>query len=897
MENTVDEISHALSEASLEDGKRETGQDAGGEEARLWEALKALHCPFTWDDVLEIQREDKGTDKCKARLSQIEEKLEEIAEPDSFQYRKLVLNVVLVYERFADGDPGGALAVQRETEALLSSWSPRAGDALGRLVEGSGDALRHVVLACRAHLQFRSRVLREAGRTLAGIVPFERLDDPCRAAVSGLRAAVLMEFGYRGNVAALKHAEAAVAMDPDQGEWHFVLGKCLGRLRRIDHSFQIPDKLELKSLEEAVRLTKHPPYIVFLAQAYRETAFKVFSETRHSVTKSTVKSAIDKMNEKSLTLYKEALQLRGECSHINVRCALGLMKLPHPFKDVARAKRCLDVALELAPNNAMVNHVTAQYYQNNERDLAAAKKYYERASELGAFGSYMDLLRLRYQERRSEYDPLPDLEAGLDRYKEGPYRQELVMQTGSYHLFVRDDVEAAYGHWEKVIDEDPDSEKLRAHKCVFLPMLKPVNVYEVLCDESRLVLQLQPHRAKGKEPLYRQIILKCRKHHPSCATDSPVARRKMVLAEVEEVERARCRPKTRGRGRGRGGERGRGYRGRGRGSSGDNYNNRYQSGERRDTSGDFYNNRHQSGERRGSTGYDYSNRHQSSERRGSSRDNYSNRHQSGEIQGSSRDNYSNRHHSSERRGSSRDDYSNRHQSIERRGSSGDNYNNRHQSSERRGSSRDDYSNRHQSIERRGSSGDNYNNRHQSGERRGPSGDDYSNRHQSGERRGFGRKRGGNRPYGTASHRGRDTSTDGYNRHHSHERRGFGGSRGGGESRRTGPHPGRDSSREDGHGGASCERRGSYPGRYGEDGLPSVQSRRRWYEHGRDSSADSRGSANSCPDEARADWKKGCQASSLPVVDKDFVDARNSHFKEQHKQLKKSQEGYKMWWDE
>jgi tetratricopeptide (TPR) repeat protein len=96
--------------------------------------------------------------------------------------------------------------------------------------------------------------------------------------------------------------------------------------------------------------------------------------------------------------FRAALVLRGDCAHINIRCAQGFCKLPYPYKAIQLAKECCDKALLLAPNNAMANHVAGLICEWYEADSEEAKKYYKRAGEQGSYGAFMDLYRLKYNE-------------------------------------------------------------------------------------------------------------------------------------------------------------------------------------------------------------------------------------------------------------------------------------------------------------------------------------------------------------------------------------------------------------------------------------------------------------------------------------------------------------------
>jgi len=101
--------------------------------------------------------------------------------------------------------------------------------------------------------------------------------------------------------------------------------------------------------------------------------------------------------------FREALKLRGNCAHINIRCAQGFSKLSYQYRDWELAKECCAKALALAPNNAMANHVAGSIYERYDKDVERAKKHYQLAGEQGAYGAYMDLFRLKYSEVNLNY--------------------------------------------------------------------------------------------------------------------------------------------------------------------------------------------------------------------------------------------------------------------------------------------------------------------------------------------------------------------------------------------------------------------------------------------------------------------------------------------------------------
>jgi len=62
----------------------------------------------------------------------------------------------------------------------------------------------------------------------------------------------------------------------------------------------------------------------------------------------------------------------------------------------------------------------------------------------------------------SRYDPIPEFESLLSRFTEKPRAEEILLQMGSYYLFIKDDLTTAYRqYWSKVISESPDCERLK----------------------------------------------------------------------------------------------------------------------------------------------------------------------------------------------------------------------------------------------------------------------------------------------------------------------------------------------------------------------------------------------------------------------------------------------------
>ena len=156
----------------------------------LREQLKSLECPFTWNLQNIIVR-----DKPDFTISRINEKVEEIEE-DEFQWRKFILMLVLCYQHFCRGESAVSWAKQRICEQILDPSEPKG--EYESFFHATKNALLHVTNSCKCHLLFETGVLNEARNIFQKVCKFEEMDNPCKATIWGIRAAVSMEYGYEG---------------------------------------------------------------------------------------------------------------------------------------------------------------------------------------------------------------------------------------------------------------------------------------------------------------------------------------------------------------------------------------------------------------------------------------------------------------------------------------------------------------------------------------------------------------------------------------------------------------------------------------------------------------------------------------------------------------------------
>ena len=63
----------------------------------------------------------------------------------------------------------------------------------------------------------------------------------------------------------------------------------------------------------------------------------------------------------------------------------------------------------------MANHVAGSIYERYDKDIERAKRHYQMAGEQGAYGAYMDLIRLKYRKVNHSY--ISEYHYGFSPYK------------------------------------------------------------------------------------------------------------------------------------------------------------------------------------------------------------------------------------------------------------------------------------------------------------------------------------------------------------------------------------------------------------------------------------------------------------------------------------------------
>jgi len=97
----------------------------------------------------------------------------------------------------------------------------------------------------------------------------------------GFRAAFFGGYGPTGSRLAIICLTKAVEMNPNESLWHFMKAHHLGRLKRVDRSFDpAPSHEEFHHIEEALKIKRISIYTTHCAILYRNRAKTYLKESR-----------------------------------------------------------------------------------------------------------------------------------------------------------------------------------------------------------------------------------------------------------------------------------------------------------------------------------------------------------------------------------------------------------------------------------------------------------------------------------------------------------------------------------------------------------------------------------------------------------------------------------------
>ncbi|XP_046383511.1 uncharacterized protein LOC124154057 [Ischnura elegans] len=491
--------------------------DVEPEVKSLKSCLPFLECPFVWKPdiagaVLKNGQLIYGDNERNGSIlvEYLTAKESEFHLVKNNFFRTLCINLVLAYEKALLGQLASSVNDIYKCQMLVTQVEGDSNSSEVLLVQdGRKDGIYFVLLASVAHIKFLQGSYSSSWSTVSGMKEFDSLGSTAKAMVHGLHAGVLMEYGYRGNRMAQVPIKAALALDPDCWLWSLYLGKILGRERRKTQFHMPAREEELHALQRAAKLNPGAESLSHLADVYKH----LNSVITHQGYIPEVLSAQDVASLPQLAreLYIQAASKEPNCPYNNARCAKGLMSLPVPFKDMDLAEKYMVRALHLAPNDSLVNHYAAYYYESR-KEFEQAIDAYKKALAVsgGSFsgshdgvGNYpaeLGLLALqhrletgqrlgappsgvqvgvgvgRYSIIRgvpvgigcaSHSSPLFQLDAMLAKYKSKAHRVQTLCNKGHYLLMYEKDLFGALRAFADAIRTDPKSVTLKRFWSVF----------------------------------------------------------------------------------------------------------------------------------------------------------------------------------------------------------------------------------------------------------------------------------------------------------------------------------------------------------------------------------------------------------------------------------------------
>ncbi|XP_046393928.1 uncharacterized protein LOC124161591 [Ischnura elegans] len=451
----------------------------------LGQPFYTVNCPFVWTEYV-------TSESIEWRITDFEEKVES----DDMEWKAFCYSLYLAFLYARLGKLSKALD---QLEACEKRLQESSDDFYDEIMDG----MTHSIEASRAHIYFLKGDSETADDVIAKVFPLKDLNNPSKGALIALNAAVLQVFSRECREMALKMMHTAIKLDPDEegkrrGGWYYTVGKLMGQLRRMDHRVEIPSKEELKMLERSTKVNPLAVSLAALADAYREA----ISSLRYDSTVQVSEELSTKMLSEAKELYQKAFELDSQNCATLRRCGNGLMKLPHPYKDIVLAKKCLEKAIAVNPKSSSTYQALGTMEDRYNRNPRAALKYYELAFENGNNISAIFVLEARMKVNRN-YNPLPDIDEYLETLAEvEDMAAEFAVLKGEYLFFQRNDLLAAIKFWKEAILLKPNSEIVMKHMTRFItgrrinkPYLKSIpgryvfNVYELLRYEIRNALR------------------------------------------------------------------------------------------------------------------------------------------------------------------------------------------------------------------------------------------------------------------------------------------------------------------------------------------------------------------------------------------------------------------------
>lgn len=217
-------------------------------------------------------------------------------------------------------------------------------------------AIEHVFYATKCFFLYETEKLDELEEILDNIINIDSFSTEETGALHGCQSVVWSCLNDFGMHKAVDNAKKAIEMNQDCALWHYVLAKNLRRQRRIlDLSSEVTSSEE-KHFELAYAMSSdNLVFGIYYLQMCIEKFYK-YDRSRDYLMK---KAANEK---KVLQLAKTMLNQKPSSYKVLLKLALMFLRVTNT-DELLSAKKCLDAAEEMVPNNSTLLHYTGMLYE------------------------------------------------------------------------------------------------------------------------------------------------------------------------------------------------------------------------------------------------------------------------------------------------------------------------------------------------------------------------------------------------------------------------------------------------------------------------------------------------------------------------------------------------------
>ncbi|XKL61669.1 hypothetical protein PGB90_001502 [Kerria lacca] len=329
-------------------------------------------------------------------------------------------------------------------------------------------------------------------QVLAKIKSYDSMSEGNKAGIWAIRASVYIKYGYTGIIRAVEYMKKAISLDPNNAHWHFMKGKYLGRLRRMENVFTIPGNEEFSALKKAVHIKKDPYFIAFIAELYIEIAKGAKMSSIQKFINCDTKAKkqfhlkLNKFYEDAAKLFEKSVNLNQDCAHLLFRCGKGLMNLPPPYQNLKLAYNFLMKGLNISPESSYGNHAMTIFLEKYQMDLEQSKEYLAVAVNQHNFDADMNKIRINFLETRNSELLIEELMKMLELYTDLPKKRKLFGEIVCFYLLLENDlVEAIYYMKKLILKYTELNETIYNFRTGILPLKVPVPLLGLILSQIK----------------------------------------------------------------------------------------------------------------------------------------------------------------------------------------------------------------------------------------------------------------------------------------------------------------------------------------------------------------------------------------------------------------------------